>query len=71
MNAPPKQGCNLNGYLTEQELLCRRMERTANVDTPHGQEWRRVADTLCVLRVEHAMRCERCKPAAVNGTVKA
>jgi hypothetical protein len=67
--------CILASYLAEQEINCRRMQRTANMDTPHAQEWKAIAETLCVLRVEHSKRCARCgSPAAVvgrNGAPKA
>jgi hypothetical protein len=64
------QGCIIAQYLAKEEVDCRRMERTANPDTPQGKEWRQIAETLCVLRVDHVARCGKCKPVPVNGVVK-
>jgi hypothetical protein len=59
----PTQGCILSRYLAEQELACRRMERTANPDTPHGQEWHSVAEMLLAKRAEHVAKCALCMMA--------
>lgn len=53
--------CILARYLAEQELACRRMERTANPDTPLGKEWNEIANMLKKKRFSHANHCERCE----------
>jgi hypothetical protein len=72
MPGPPvmPQACILARYLEAEELVCRRMERTANADTPHGQEWHRVAEALLDFRQNHVVRCERCQPVTTNGAVR-
>jgi hypothetical protein len=60
----PKPGQNLclvSAYLESEELICRRLERTANADTPLGREWRTIADMLAGRRELHAKACERCR----------
>ena len=52
--------CIIARYLEEQALTCRRMERTANPDTPLGKEWRTIAEMLAGRREIHAQGCERC-----------
>ena len=56
----PKR-CNVVGYLTEQEVACRRMERVVHPETKDGQEWARIARVLCGLRKEHEEQCGKCE----------
>lgn len=53
--------CNLCKYLMEEELSCRRIARVANLDTPAGREWERVAGEMLRIRREHLDQCEVCQ----------
>ncbi|MGP8269091.1 MAG: hypothetical protein ACLQLH_03410 [Terracidiphilus sp.] len=52
--------CNLSRYLREQEIVCLRMEFSANRDTPMGAEWAVVASALAALQAQHFKRCGKC-----------
>jgi len=56
----PKR-CNVVGYLIEQEIACRQMERVAHPETKDGQEWGRIARVLYELRLEHCEQCGKCE----------
>jgi len=67
----PMKACVYASYLLEQELACRRMERTKHEETPEGCEWRNVADVLRALRNVHiAAGCAQCGAALRNDGVR-
>jgi hypothetical protein len=53
--------CNLTNYLMEEELSCRRIAQVANLDTPAGMEWLRVAGEILRIRREHLGNCKLCQ----------
>ena len=57
--------CNLCKYLMEEELNCRRIARVANLDTPAGREWERVAGEMLRIRREHLDNCEQCRAGEI------
>jgi hypothetical protein len=52
--------CNLQSYLREQELECRRIARSCNEGTRAFTEWIVTAQVLLERRREHIERCPKC-----------
>ena len=52
--------CNLEKYLSEQEIACRRIARSCNEGTEGQREWIKTAEALLERRREHIAVCVKC-----------
>jgi hypothetical protein len=52
--------CNLEKYLEEQELSCRRIAKSANDGTQSQSEWEKTATVFWERRREHIKVCKKC-----------
>ena len=52
--------CNLEKFLEETELQCRRIAKSANEGTQSYQEWLKTAEALLERRREHIKVCSKC-----------
>jgi hypothetical protein len=52
--------CNLERYLEQEELSCRRIARSMNQGTQSEQEWLKTAEAILARRREHLKVCREC-----------
>lgn len=52
--------CNLEKFLEQTELECRRIARSCNDGTEGQREWTKTAEALLARRREHVKVCVKC-----------